>query len=152
MNDNKYMLLALKQAYKSYNHNEVPVGAVIIENDKVLSVGYNRKEKNKCALDHAEIIAIRKACKKKKNWRLSNCIIYVTLEPCPMCASAIKQSRIKRVVYLYDNLNKNNKKIIEEILNSKDSNKPVEIKKINVSTINLKEINLLTDFFYRKRY
>ena len=86
----KYMTIALEEAYKAYKKKEIPVGAVIVLNDKILSRAYNKKEMKNCALNHAEIIAIKKACKKRKNWRLANCTMFVTLEPCPMCASAIK--------------------------------------------------------------
>ena len=97
--DEYYMNLALIQAKKAQKNKEVPVGAIIVKNNKIISKAYNKKEKKKNSIYHAEIIAISKACKKKKNWRLNNCSIYSTLEPCPMCASAIEQSRIKQVIY-----------------------------------------------------
>lgn len=103
-NDAYYMQLALKQAKKAADLGEVPVGAVIVyQNEqgenKVLSRAYNKRETSKNALTHAEIIAINKACKKLGGWRLNNCTLYVTLEPCPMCAGAAINSRIDRVVY-----------------------------------------------------
>lgn len=94
-----YMKMALKQAKKAKKNNEIPVGAVIVKNNKIISQGYNKKEKQKNVILHAEIIAITKACKKIKNWRLDDCEIYVTMEPCMMCCGAIEQSRIKKVVY-----------------------------------------------------
>lgn len=94
---NIYMEKAIKEAKKAYYKDEVPVGAVIVYNNKIISKAHNLKEKKKNSLFHAEIIAINKACKKMKNWRLDECEIYVTLEPCTMCAGAIVESRIKKV-------------------------------------------------------
>ena len=97
--DEKYMQLALKLAQKAFKKGEVPVGVVIVNNNKVISKAYNKREKNKNVLNHAEIIAIKKACKKLKSWRLNECEIYITLEPCLMCSGAIIQSRMKRLIY-----------------------------------------------------
>ena len=96
---NKYMELALKEAKKSLKTDDVPVGAVIVENNKIIAKAHNAKEKNKSATQHAEIIAVEKASKKKKNWYLNECEMYVTLEPCEMCFNAINQARIKTVYY-----------------------------------------------------
>ena len=93
----KYMKEALKQAQKAYDLGEVPVGAVIVKDGKIIGRGYNSKEKKYDTTKHAEIIAIQKASKKMKSWRLNNCEMYVTLEPCSMCAGAIIQARIKKV-------------------------------------------------------
>ena len=111
----KYMDMALKEAVKGYENGEIPVGAVIVKDGKVISKAHNLKEKNKCAVEHAEILAIKKASKKLKNWRLENCDMYVTLEPCPMCASAIKQSRISNVYSALSNSDEKNLSIISEI-------------------------------------
>lgn len=97
MEKEKLMKEALKEAKKAYNLDEIPVGAVIVKDGKVVSRGYNKKETSKNACDHAEMIAISKACKKLNAWRLLDCEMYVTLEPCPMCAGALIQSRIKKV-------------------------------------------------------
>ena len=93
----KYMKIALEEARKSFEEDEVPVGAVIVKDDKVIAKAHNLKEKRKSPIAHAEILAIEKACKKLDNWRLDRCEIFVTLEPCEMCKSAIEQARISKV-------------------------------------------------------
>lgn len=116
-----YMKIALKEAKKALKKNEVPVGAVIVKNNKIISKAHNQKEKSKNVIKHAEIIAISKACKKMKNWRLEDCQIYVTMEPCMMCSGAIYQSRIKKIIYGVKNekygftSNLKNVKIISQI-------------------------------------
>lgn len=95
----KYMLEALKEAKKAFELGEVPIGAVIVKDDKIISRAFNKKESSNLATSHAEILAINKACKKLNNWRLLDCTLYVTVEPCLMCCGAIIQSRIKKVVY-----------------------------------------------------
>ena len=97
--DEKFMLEALKEAEKSANFDEVPVGAVIVKDGKIIARGHNLREKTNDPTSHAEINAIRKACKKLKSWRLVDCTMYVTIEPCTMCAGALLWTRIKRVVY-----------------------------------------------------
>lgn len=97
--DLKYMELALKEAQKSEKKDEVPVGAVIVLNGQVIAKAHNLTEKKQSAIAHAEINAIKKACKKLKSWRLLDCEMYVTLEPCPMCAGAIANARIKSVYF-----------------------------------------------------
>ena len=101
--DNYYMSLALKEAQKAFKHNEIPVGCIIVKNNRIIAKAYNKREKNNKAKDHAEILAITKANKKIKNWRLDNCVMYVTMEPCMMCCGAIEQSRIKKVIYGCEN-------------------------------------------------
>lgn len=97
MNEEIFMQEALKQAKKAYKKGEVPVGAVIVKNGKIIGTGYNQKESRHSATKHAEIIAIEKASKKQKDWRLNDCEMYVTLEPCVMCAGAILSARMKKV-------------------------------------------------------
>lgn len=96
--EEKYMKAAIKQAKKAYALNEVPIGCVIVREDKIIARGYNRRNTDKNTLAHAELSAIKKASKKCGDWRLEDCTMYVTLEPCQMCAGAIVQSRMKRVV------------------------------------------------------
>ena len=96
--DEKWMRQAIKQAKKAEKLEEVPIGCVIVLNDKIIARGYHRRNTDHTSLAHAEMMAIKKACKKIGDWRLEECTLYVTLEPCQMCAGAIVQSRVKRVV------------------------------------------------------
>lgn len=96
--DAKYMKDAIRQAKKAYAIGEVPIGCVIVRDGKIISRGYNRRTIDKNTLAHAELAAIKKASKKLDDWRLEGCTMYVTLEPCQMCAGALVQSRIDRVV------------------------------------------------------
>lgn len=131
MND-KYINISIKLAKKAMNKGDVPVGCIITKNNKIISKAYNKKEKNKDATSHAEIIAIKKACRKLKNWHLDECTLYTTLEPCIMCIGAITQARIKKIIYISENSkfgftnyfknNKitNHKLIIEKYPNNKE--------------------------------
>ena len=96
--DEKYMREAIRQAKKAYAIGEVPIGCVIVYQDKIIGRGYNRRTIDKNTLSHAELTAIRKASRKMGDWRLEGCTLYVTLEPCQMCSGAIVQSRMDRVV------------------------------------------------------
>ena len=96
--EEKYMREAVRQAKKAAALNEVPIGCVIVHEGKIIGRGYNRRMTDHSVLAHAEIIAIKKACRKMGDWRLEGCTIYITLEPCPMCAGAIVQARIPRAV------------------------------------------------------
>lgn len=121
------MKIALKEANKAYKKGEIPVGAIIVKNGKIISKAHNMKENKHVTTYHAEILAINKACKKLKNWRLNNCELYVTVEPCMMCCGAILQSRLSTVIYGTKNKNfgyshileKNNVKVIPDICNEK---------------------------------
>lgn len=107
--EEKYIKIIIDEAKKASKHGEVPVGAIIIRKGKIISKAHNMVEKKKNSVLHAEIIAISKASKKMKNWRLNDCEMYVTLEPCEMCKSAIELCRIKKVYFLLkkDKKNKN---------------------------------------------
>ena len=96
--DEAFMKEAVRQAKKAAAIGDVPIGCVIVKEGRIISRGYNRRNADKTVLSHAEITAIKRACKKEGDWRLEDCTMYVTLEPCPMCAGAIVQARIPRVV------------------------------------------------------
>ena len=100
MNNNEiYMREAYKEALKAYKKNEVPIGCVIVKDNKIIAKAHNLRNSKKNSLYHAEVLAIDKACKKLKKWILDDCTIYVTMEPCVMCAGSILQARIQKVVY-----------------------------------------------------
>ena len=99
MNHLEYMSLALKEAHKAFKIGETPIGAVLVYEGKVIAKAHNKREKKQDVSCHAEILAIKRACKKLKSWRLEGCSIYVTLEPCIMCAGAMIQSRIQNCYY-----------------------------------------------------
>lgn len=97
--DIKFMSLAYKEAIKALRKDEVPIGAIVVHNGKVIAKGYNQRESKQVVTAHAETIAIEKACKKLKTWRLDDCTLYTTLEPCIMCSGVIVQCRIKSIVF-----------------------------------------------------
>ena len=132
----KYMELAYKEAIKAYKNDEVPVGAVIVYKGKVLAKAHNTRQKNCSVIEHAEIKAILKAEKKLKDWRLNDCDLYVTLRPCSMCESVIKESRIRNVYYMVD----------------KTSTKK-EYDKLNITQTNVCDsyLGFLSEFFKNKR-
>ena len=147
MDDIYFMKEALKEANKAYNCGEVPIGTVIVKDNKIVARGYNLKETKNDASKHAEIIAINRASKKLNNWRLIDCTLYVTMFPCPMCASLINQSRISKVVYgtipEYANV-----ELINNILNDNKYGIPVEI---SGGILQVDCTNLLKKFFSKKR-
>lgn len=140
--DNEYIEIAVKLAKKAAKKGDFPVGAIIVKEDRIISKAYNTKEKNNNAIQHAEILAIEKACKKLKTWHLEECTLYSSLEPCMMCTGAIIQSRIKRIVYSHANQNFG---AIESSNNSISKN--VQISKIE----NKDNLILIKDFFKFKR-
>lgn len=99
MMDIKFMKIAIKEAKKGTKYDEVPIGAVIVKDGKVIAKAHNKKEEKKCANYHAEIVAIEKACKKVGDWRLIGCDIYVTLEPCAMCTGALINARVDNIYF-----------------------------------------------------
>ena len=103
--NDKYLKILYKLAYKAYKKGEIPVGSIIIYNNKIIGMGYNNKESNNNVCGHAEINAITKASKYMKDWRLNECMLLTTLKPCEMCNEVIKASRIKDVYYLLDQNN-----------------------------------------------
>lgn len=96
---NQYMKEAIKEAKKAELKDEVPIGAVIVMDGKIIARAHNTRQSKQISIHHAEILCIEKACRKLNSWRLEECDLYVTLEPCPMCAGAIQQSRIRKVVF-----------------------------------------------------
>lgn len=145
---NKYMNMAIELAKKAYKKGEVPIGAVVVCGDKVIGTGYNCRERKQNALQHAEVIAINKACKKLKSWRLENCELYVTLEPCPMCAGAIVNARINKV-YIGAKEKTSQDDLCEKIFTSTRLNHKVEFVVLEEYTQDCSE--LLTTFFKQKR-
>ena len=146
--DLKYMNIAYEEAEKAFELGEIPVGCVIVKDNKVLSRTHNLKENNNCSVDHAEILAIKEVSSKLNNWRLDGCDIYITLSPCPMCASALKQARIKNIYCGIKN-DTYDIKMIENILSSTDNNTDVNIE------FNLDKTrcgNLLKKFFKMRRF
>ena len=148
MNKEYYMQEALKEAQKAYKKMEVPVGAVVVLNGKIIGRGHNRKEKRKSALEHAEIIAIKRASKKIKNWRLNNCELYVTLEPCPMCTGAIINSRINK---LYIGANQQKTGACGSKINIIESYQTESKTDVEIGILQDKCLNILQDFFKELR-
>ena len=103
--EDKYYKLLIRLARKASNKGEIPVSALIVYNNKVLASAYNKRKRSHLAINHAEVLVINKACRKLKDWRLTECDLYVTLKPCSMCESIIKQARIRNVYYLTDKPN-----------------------------------------------
>ncbi len=136
MFDEKIIEKLYNLSLKAYKKGEIPVSAIIVKNNKVISKAYNKRNKSHNPMDHAEIIAIKRACKRLHTWKLNECVLYVSLEPCDMCREVINQSRIENVIYF----TKNNK-IINFKTNYKFSN----------SSYNIKFSKLLTNFFETKR-
>lgn len=146
--DEKYMKEAIKQARKAYALGEVPIGCVIVHDGKIIGRGYNRRNTDKNALAHAEITAIRKASKAIGDWRLEECTLYVTLEPCQMCAGAIVQARIPKVIMACMNPKAGCAGSILNVLNNPQFNHQVEA----VNGILEEECSkMLKDFFVELR-
>jgi tRNA(adenine34) deaminase len=141
-----FMKEAFKEAQKAYKKNEVPVGAVVVKNGKIIARGYNKKEKTNLATRHAEIIAIEKACKKLKNWHLEDCELYVTLEPCLMCCGAIIQSRIKKLYYGVKSDRFGYVESVDKLFN-KNTHIMTEVRNLN----DTESLKILQDFFKNKR-
>lgn len=146
--NNKYMRAAIQQAKKAYKLGEVPIGCVIVYQDKIIGRGYNRRNTDKNTLAHAEISAIKKASKKMGDWRLEDCDLYVTLEPCQMCSGAIVQARIKKVVIGSMNPKAGCAGSILNILQMPEFNHQVEIER---GVLEEECSNMLKDFFKELR-
>ncbi|MCD8084197.1 MAG: tRNA adenosine(34) deaminase TadA [Clostridiales bacterium] len=146
--DERYMKEALRLAKKAAAMGDVPIGCVIVKNGEILARGYNRRNADKTVLSHAEILALRRACRRTGDWRLEDCTLYVTLEPCPMCAGAIVQARIPTVVIGAENPKAGCAGSVLDLLHEKGFNHQVATR-----TGILKEecARILTDFFLRTR-
>ena len=135
----KYLKTLMKLAKRASAKNEVPVSAIIVKNDKLISKAFNKREQSHNVLAHAEVIAIKKASKKLKTWRLFDCDLYVTLKPCSICENIIKQSRIRNVYYLIDKPD-----------TKKEYNK-TKFSKMNICTHEQMYGLILKNFFQKKR-
>ncbi len=146
--DEYYMKQALLQAKKAYKLGEVPIGCVIVKDDEIIARGYNRRKTDASTLSHAETNAIKKACKAVGDWRLEDCVLYVTLEPCQMCSGAIVQARIPRVVIGCDNPKAGCAGSILNLLEEPRFNHQVEMEK---GVLKEECSNLLKRFFAKLR-
>lgn len=144
MIDEKYMKEAIKQAKKACRLGEVPIGCVIVYQDKIIGRGYNKRNTKKTTLAHAELVAIEKASKAMGDWRLEDCVMYVTLEPCQMCSGAIVQARIKRVVVGTMNPKAGCAGSILNLLQMKEFNHQVEL---TTGVLESECTNVLQNFF-----
>ena len=148
--EKKYMKAAIREAKKALAIDEVPIGCIIVKNDKIIARAYNKRVKDKSSLSHAEILTIKKACKKIGDWRLEDCTMYITLEPCPMCAGAIVQARIPKVVIATMNPKAGCAGSVINLLNMPNLNHQVEISMANEEEKNA-AAKLLQDFFKNLR-
>lgn len=146
--DIKYMNEALKEAENGYKKGEVPIGAVVVYKSKIIGRGYNQKEKTQNPSKHAEMIAIEQASRKLKSWRLSDCDLYVTVEPCLMCSGLIIQSRIQKLIYGAPNEKYGSIESINEVLNNPKNNHIVEVKS---GILKEESAKLLKSFFKDQR-
>jgi len=146
--DIKYMKMALAEARKAYQRDEVPIGAVVVCNDQVVGRGFNLREQTQDPTSHAEMIALREAAANEASWRLEDCQLYVTLEPCPMCAGAILQSRIKRLVYGASDPKAGAVRSLYQLLDDDRFNHQVEVE---AGLLEAESAQLLKDFFRELR-
>lgn len=144
----KIFKVLVKEAQKAFEKGEIPVSAVVVKNGEIIAKAYNLKETKNDVTAHAEIIAIKKASKVLKNWRLDGCDIYISLEPCSMCTSAIHQSRIDNIYYFTKRNNCGKFTLLNQILVEKNSNKITNIEYLEYSD-ELKKI--LQEFFKKRR-
>ena len=148
--EKKYMKAAIREAKKALAIDEVPIGCIIVKNDKIIARAYNKRVKDKSSLSHAEILTIKKACKKIGDWRLEDCTMYITLEPCPMCAGAIVQARIPKVVIATMNPKAGCAGSVINLLNMPNLNHQVEVSMADEEEKN-EAAKLLQDFFKNLR-
>lgn len=148
MNDEEYMGLALVEARKAYELGEVPIGAVVVKDGEIVATAYNLRETGHDATAHAEVLAIRRACEKIGHWRLTGATLYVTIEPCPMCAGALVMSRIDRLVYGAADYKAGAVESLFNITNHSGLNHRIEVR----AGVREEECrNLMKDFFRERR-
>lgn len=145
--DLKYMDMAIEEAKKAFEEDEVPIGCVIVKNNQILALTHNRKEQMNSATKHAEILAIEEASSKLNNWRLDGCDVYITLEPCPMCASALKQARVSHIFCGLSNSDFRNYQIVLKILESDKNNASVPI----INDLAVEKVDKIMKDFFRNR-
>lgn len=145
--DLKYMNMAIEEAKVAFRENEVPVGCVIVKNNEILAKTHNMKEQLNSATKHAEILAIETASNKINNWRLDGCDVYITLEPCPMCASALKQARVSHIFCGLSNSDSKNYDIVLKILSADKNNASVPI----INDLAVEKVNEIMQCFFRNR-
>lgn len=145
--DLKYMNMAIEEAKVAFRENEVPIGCVIVKNNEILAKTHNMKEQLNSATKHAEILAIETASNKINNWRLDGCDVYITLEPCPMCASALKQARVSHIFCGLSNSDSKNYDIVLKILSADKNNASVPI----INDLAVEKVNEIMQCFFRNR-
>ena len=145
----KFFDVVYDESIKAFNNNEVPIGAVIVKDGDIIACGYNKKESDNCCISHAEIIAIQEASKVLNNWRLNDCDIYISLDPCPMCSSAIKQARISNVYSALSNVDNDYNEIINKIFNFNDNTNSMVNYETDLDSDRFKD--LLNKFFKKQR-
>ena len=148
MDDTYYMQIALEEARKAAELGEIPIGAVLVQNEEIICRGHNMRETWQAATAHAEVIVIEEACRRLGRWRLSGCTLYVTVEPCPMCSGAIVNSRIDRVVYGCPDVKAGGAESIFNIISNPNLNHTAVV----VSGVCEQECaQVMKDFFKRRR-
>lgn len=143
----KYLDIAIEEAKQAFLEGEVPVGCVIVKDNVIIAQTHNKKEQDNCATRHAEILAVEKASSVLNNWRLDGCDVYVTLEPCPMCASALKQARVNHIFCGLSNLDSDNFEIIKQILKKDKNNKEVFV----TNNLAVEKVDSIMKLFFKNR-
>lgn len=136
-----------RRGKKAFEEDEVPIGCVIVKNNQILALTHNRKEQMNSATKHAEILAIEEASSKLNNWRLDGCDVYITLEPCPMCASALKQARVSHIFCGLSNSDFRNYEIVLKILESDKNNASVPV----INDLAVEKVDKIMKDFFRNR-
>jgi tRNA(adenine34) deaminase len=149
--DSYFIAQALKEAHKAYKKGEVPIGAIITLENKIISRGFNKCIMLSDPTAHAEIIALRKAAKKLKNYRLNDCFLYVTIEPCPMCAGALVNARIKKIIFGAYDVKAGACKSVFEITNNRKLNHQIEFDGNKKEYLNIECAEIIRNFLKNRR-